>query len=48
MESYNPSIFATVYERGYIEILTFGYDLKTAINRLAWSCDGKKLATGDI
>ena len=30
------------------EIPTFRYDLKIAINRLAQSCDGKKLDTGDI
>ena len=53
----NPSIFATGDGSGYIdlwdlnrdkEIPTFRYDLKTAINRLAWSYDGKKLAAGDI
>lgn len=30
------------------EIPTFRYDLKIAINRLAQSCDGKKLDTGNI
>ncbi|MBP3801773.1 MAG: hypothetical protein J6I85_07130 [Clostridia bacterium] len=53
----NPSIFATGDGSGYIdlwdlnrdrEIPTFRYDLKTAVNRLAWSHDGKKLAAGDI
>ena len=53
----NPSIFATGDGSGYIdlwdlnrdkEIPTFRYDLKTAVNRLAWSFDGKKLAAGDI
>ena len=53
----NPSIFATGDGSGYIdlwdlnrdrEIPTFRYDLKTAVNRLAWSHDGKKLAAGDV
>ena len=53
----NPSIFATADGSGYIdlwdlnrdkEIPTFRYDLKTAVNRLAWSSDGKRLAAGDI
>jgi len=53
----NPSIFATGDGSGYIdlydlnrdlEIPTFRYDLKTAVNKLAWSYDGKKLAAGDI
>ena len=53
----NPSIFATADGSGYIDlwdlnrdekIPTFRYDLKTSINKLAWSCDGKKLAAGDI
>ena len=53
----NPSIFATGDGSGYIdlwdlnrdrEIPTFRYELKTAINKLAWSYDGKKLAAGDI
>ena len=53
----NPSIFATGDGSGNIdiydlnkdrEIPTYRYDLKTAINRLGWSCDGKKLAAGDI
>ena len=53
----NPSIFATADGSGYIdlwdlnrdkEIPTFRYDLKTSVNKLAWSCDGKKLAAGDI
>ena len=53
----NPSIFATGDGSGYIdiwdlnrdrEIPTFRYDLKTAVNRLAWSSDGKKLAAGDV
>ena len=54
---FNPSIFATADGSGYIdiwdlnrdkEIPTFRYDLRTAVNKLAWSCDGKKLATGDV
>ena len=53
----NPYIFATGDGSGYIdlwdlnrdrEIPTFRYKLKNAINKLAWSYDGKKLATGDI
>ena len=53
----NPSIFATADGSGYIDlwdlnrdigIPTFRYELKTSINKLAWSCDGKKLAAGDI
>ena len=53
----NPYIFATGDGSGYIdlwdlnrdmEIPTFRYDLKNAINKLAWSYDGKKLAAGDI
>ena len=53
----NPSIFATGDGSGYIdlwdlnrdrEIPTFRYDLKTAINKLSWSNDGKKLAAGDV
>ena len=53
----NPYIFATGDGSGYIdlwdlnrdrEIPTFRYKLKSAINKLAWSYDGKKLATGDI
>ena len=53
----NPSIFATGDGSGYIdlwdlnrdrEIPTFRYELKTAVNKLAWSYDGKKLAAGDI
>ena len=53
----NPSIFATGDGSGYIdlwdlnrdkEIPTFRYDLKTAVNRLSWSSDGKRLAAGDI
>ena len=53
----NPSIFATGDGSGFIdlwdlnrdrEIPTFRYELKTAINKLAWSYDGKKLAAGDI
>ena len=53
----NPYIFATADGSGYIDlwdlnrdekIPTFRYDLKTSINKLAWSCDGKKLAAGDI
>ena len=53
----NPSIFATGDGSGYIdlwdlnrdrEIPTFRYDLKTAVNKLAWSHDGKKLAAGDV
>ena len=53
----NPSIFATADGSGYIdlwdlnrdkEIPTYRYDLKVAINRLAWNSDGKKLAAGDI
>ena len=53
----NPSIFATADGSGYIDlwdlnrdrgIPTFRYDLKTSINKIAWSCDGKRLAAGDI
>ena len=53
----NPYIFATGDGSGYIdlwdlnrdrEIPTFRYHLKNAINKLAWSYDGKKLAAGDI
>jgi len=53
----NPYIFATGDGSGYIdlwdlnrdrEIPTFRYNLKNAINKLAWSYDGKKLAAGDI
>ena len=53
----NPYIFATCDGSGYIdlwdlnrdrEIPTFRYKLNNAINKLAWSYDGKKLATGDI
>ena len=53
----NPSIFATGDGSGYIdlwdlnrdkEIPTFRYDLKTAVNKLSWSYDGKKLAAGDV
>ena len=53
----NPFIFATGDGSGFIdlwdlnrdkEIPTFRYNLKNAINKLAWSFDGKKLAAGDI
>ena len=53
----NPSLFATADGSGYIdlwdlnrdkELPTFRYNLKKAINKLAWSSDGKKLAAGDI
>ena len=53
----NPFIFATGDGSGFIdlwdlnrdrEIPTFRYNLKSAINKLAWSYDGKKLAAGDI
>ena len=53
----NPYIFATGDGSGFIdlwdlnrdkEIPTFRYNLKNAINKLAWSFDGKKLAAGDI
>ena len=53
----NPSIFAIGDGSGYIdlwdlnrdkEIPTFRYNLKTAINKLAWSYDGKKLAAGNV
>ena len=53
----NPYIFATGDGSGNIdlwdlnrdrEIPTFRYNLKNAINKLAWSYDGKKLAAGDI
>jgi len=53
----NPFVFATGDGSGYIdlwdlnrdkEIPTFRYNLKNAINKMAWSYDGKKLAAGDI
>ena len=53
----NPYIFATADGSGFIdlwdlnrdkEIPTFRYNLHNAINKLAWSFDGKKLAAGDI
>ena len=53
----NPYIFATGDGSGFIdlwdlnrdwEIPTFRYNLKNAVNKLAWSFDGKKLAAGDI
>ena len=53
----NPFIFAAGDGSGFIdlwdlnrdwEIPTFRFNLKNAVNKLAWSYDGKKLAAGDI
>ena len=53
---HNPSLFATADGMGKIdfwdinkdkEVPIFTYNLKKVINKISWSHDGKKLATGD-